>query len=271
MAQRSLQQNNYSPMGQGQPTSGKTGRKHPTGNFMNDTLGMDDPVMEAVAPGIPAAQIGAQMGMKSPNGFNDVAQAPRMASQQPTNNTMPVQQGTPGVPAGFQGQGTGWRGLDLTPTQVKSPNGFTGFNMDRAMAGGDPKSTKDAFARWAAGFDQNIGGLDKSPGGALEQMLRSRLDEARRMGLNIQDIQGEKILLDAYENQGQMNWVDSVKNAGAANAEWAWQPEGVPSSAPANDLYARYQSQLIAQPETSGESDLEQLLMALMSQNQEQI
>lgn len=269
MAQRNLQQNNFSPMGQGQPSQNKNA-KH-TGNFMDDVVGMNDPVMEAVAPGIPAAQIGAQMGMKSPTGFNDVAQAPRMQNQQ-NNSTMPIappSQGTPGVPAGFQGQGTGWRGLDLTPKQNTGVNAFTGFNMDRAMAGGDPKSTKDAFARWASGFGQSIQGLDKAPGGALEQLMRSRLDEARAMGLNIQDIRGEKILIDAYENPGQMNWVDTVKNAGA-NGEWAWQPEGIPSTSPANNLYSKYQQQLTSQA-VAPDQDLEELLMALMSQNQEQI
>lgn len=267
---RTLQNNNFSPMGQGQPTSGKTGKKAKTGNFMNDVVGLNDPVMEAVAPGIPAAAIGAPMGIKSPTGFNDVAQAPRMQSQQPTNNTMPVpgQPQLQGVPTSFQGQGTGWRGLDLTPRSNSGVNSFTGFNMDRAMQGGDPKSTKDAFARWASGFDQNIGTLDKSPGGALEQLMRSRLDEARRMGLNITDIQGDKIMIDAAENPNQHGWVDVVKNAGASG-EWAWQPEGVPSAAPANELYAAYQNQLMPQQEES--NSLEELLMALMSQNQEQI
>ena len=222
-------------MGQGQPQRNRQGQ-----NFMNQVGLGQDPY-----------QVGTHGGQTVSGPVNQ--------------SQLNVQQQAPQAP--FSGQGQGWRGLDINPVNNTGRNNFSGFNMDRAMAGGDPKSTKDAFSRWAAGFNQDIRNLDKSRGGQLEQVMRSRLDDARRMGLNIQDIQGDKILIDAYENPGQFNWVDVVQNAGA-DAAWAWQPDVIPQASPANAFYDAYQNQL-APPAQS--DNLEELLIMMMNQNQELI
>jgi hypothetical protein len=254
-------------MGQGQQA--QRGRRRP--NFMTDVVGMEDqePVIESVSPGIP----GQYMGSALPQGSGAVP------NSVPTSNTMPVGQRAPHVPQGqytgvqppqnnapqnFMGQGTGWRGLDTTP--VSGPvdyNRFQGFNLDRALAGSDPNSTKDAYARFAAGITTPLAGLSKEQ---IDDLLTSQIDRARQMGLNILDVQGDKILIDAKEH-GPV-WTDGVADAGGKNPQWWWNPElgdaqNMPQASPANEMYSKYQ-QMLMPPQEDSQQELEQLIMMLM-------
>ena len=169
---------------------------------------------------------------------------PAPPSSDPVSSTMPVADAPTVTPTttpapstdttgGFRGQGTGWRGLDLTPlTSRSSATPLHGFNLDRAYAGTDENSVKDAFARWATGIQTPLAGLDHA---GVEGVIRQNLDRARQMGLNIMDVSGDRILIDAAEH-GPM-WVDVVENAGGDPSRgeipaWAWQLQGDPASSP---------------------------------------
>jgi hypothetical protein len=151
----------------------------------------------------------------------------------PPNSTMPVG-GQPRVqPAAttgaFQGQGQGWRGLDINPLGNRSSvTPLHGFNLNRAYDAGDPNSVKDTFARWATGIQTPLAGLDHA---GVQNVIQQNLERARQMGLNIMDVQGDRILIDAAEH-GPM-WVDVVENAGGDPTRgeipaWAWQVQGDP-------------------------------------------
>lgn len=238
------QNNNGSPMGFGQPQQNKDGKKP---NFMEDVMGYygntgqqnnNNQYAEPIAPGIPAAQIGSSL---------------------PGNGQQ-----------GFSGSGTGWRGLDLNPVNNFDPSKFNGFNLDRAMKAGDPNSTKDAFARWASGLGP-LQGLSKEQ---IGQLITNNLDSAKKMGLNITGVMGDKIQIDAKEH-GSV-WNDVVSDAGGVNPQWWWNPElpnngpYVPRKPPAVSIYEQYQNQL-KDPLGQDEQSIEDLLVALMSQNQELI
>lgn len=92
-----------------------------------------------------------------------------------------------------------------------------GFNEDRALAGGDPNSVKDAFYRWTYGLNFNPAGKSKAD---IETFLRSQLDSAKAAGLNILDVDGEQILIETKERGPE--WVDVVEKAGDPNARWQW-------------------------------------------------
>lgn len=254
-----LQQNNYSPMGQGQPQQNKDGKK---ANFMQDVVGYRDTMFEGVAPGIPAAQMGASLHNTSQLDKNTKLQQ-TLANPQTANIPGIQTNNASNTPVGIP---RGWRGLDLTPVaQPQSVNPLHGFNLDRAYAAGDPNSVKDTFARWASGIQAPLAGLDKAGVGNL---INQNLDRAKHMGLNITGVQGDKIQIDAKEH-GPM-WVDVVESAGGANPAWAWQlegqPTGLPTTAPATNIYNQAQQQLMLQPQETPETELERMIALLMSQ-----
>lgn len=107
-------------------------------------------------------------------------------------------------------------GLD-TPVSGGSGAEWAGFNIDRAAAGGDDASVKDAFYRWTWGLDFNPDGKSKEE---IETYLRSQLDGARAYGLNILDVKGEQVLIETKERGAE--WVDVVQGAGAPGAKWQW-------------------------------------------------
>lgn len=128
---------------------------------------------------------------------------------------------------------TGWNGLSLEPPAYGGSGAeWAGFNNDRAMAGGDDASVKDAFFRWTYGLGFNPAGKSK---GEIEQYLKSNVDSAREYGLNIIDVEGEHILVETQENGPE--WIDVVVNAGSTNpgeVKWQWQQiEGKPVPAAA--------------------------------------
>lgn len=149
-------------------------------------------------------------------------------SPEPTSQTQPlgapVKLATPetGMPApetSAPGR-TGWRGINLEAPAPTGRNAYTGFNDTRALAGGDPNSTKDAFRRWSETLP-SFQGMTKDQ---IDAAITARVDDAQDYGLNISDVVGDQILLDAYENPGQPGYVDVVKNAGGANPELQWMP-----------------------------------------------
>jgi Rod binding domain-containing protein len=114
----------------------------------------------------------------------------------------------------------GWNGLHLDPPPAGNSGAqWGGFNADRALAGGDDSSVKDAFYRWTYGLDFNPAGKSKEEIGAF---LRSNVQSAREYGLNILDVEGEQILIETQERG--LEWVDVVARAGSPNpSETTWQ------------------------------------------------
>lgn len=138
------------------------------------------------------------------------------------------------TPAPSAAARTGWNGLVLdAPPYGGSGAEWAGFNNDRALAGGDDGSVKDAFFRWTYGSSFNPAGKSK---GEIEQFLRSNIDSARAYGLNILDVEGEHVLIETQENGPE--WIDVVANAGSTNpaeVKWQWlQIEDKPVNVPAN-------------------------------------
>jgi hypothetical protein len=175
------------------------------------------------------------------------------------NGTMPV--GNPVVESIIGGAGAGlgaggaarqgFGGMNLGFGGNVNPMGFSGFNLDRAFAGGDPNSVKDGFARTVAGLNVDVRGLDKAQVG---EVLASQVIPA----LNANGIQariqpGSYDVIEAYTNERGWEPIDVVKNAGSADAEWAWQDlmgGGGAQSGPqgpmvANDIYANAQTSIL--------------------------
>jgi murein DD-endopeptidase MepM/ murein hydrolase activator NlpD len=122
-----------------------------------------------------------------------------------------------GNAAAYTGR-TGWKGLRLeAPSYGGSAAQWAGFNNDRAMAGGDDSSVKDAFFRWTYGLSYNPAGHSKEQ---IEAYLRDNLQSAREYGLNILEVEGEKILVETEERGPE--WVDVVGSAGSMDAKWQW-------------------------------------------------
>jgi murein DD-endopeptidase MepM/ murein hydrolase activator NlpD len=94
---------------------------------------------------------------------------------------------------------------------------WAGFNNDRALAGGDDSSVKDAFFRWTYGESFNPAGKSKEE---IASFLRDNIDSAREYGLNILDVTGEQILIESEERGAE--WVDVVQSAGGPGAKWQW-------------------------------------------------
>ena len=147
------------------------------------------------------------------------------ASTAPNIPSAPVSSASPGAR-------TGWNNMRLdAPTYGGSGAQYAGFNNDRAVAGGDDESVKDAFFRWTYGLDLNPAGLSKAE---IQQQLSNNLASAREYGLNVLDIQGEHILIETQERGAE--WIDVVVNAGSSNpneVKWQWLPldEGGPMPA----------------------------------------
>lgn len=268
---QSYQQNNFSPMGQGQPTSGKDAKKK---NFMNDVVGLQPMAPpESVAPGIPQPMMGGAMSAAVPQSVDRSNMAPAVPSNQPVSRPMQASQApalppqTAGVPGSYMNRIVG----NYQPTQ-----NMQGFDFSREQNIG--KSAKDAFAYFAqqaAAAGKPAPLQDASPeakanyGNWFNQNIRQQMQNE---GHNITDVQGDKFRFNNWQGD---YWVDFGGNAGAQNGALTWQaenangPSGPPRTAPANDIYAQAQAAMMAPPEAP--SSLESILQALMSQNEELI
>ena len=248
MSQYGLQQNNYSPMGLGQPQQGKASQRR--AGFLGE-IGYEEnePILESVSPGIPDRSV------------NSLVQ-PRQ-SQQPTSHayTSVAPQAPTGIPNSYQ------------------PQIFQGFQPRQAMEGFDfnreqntGKSAKDAFA-WLSNQAAEKGFAaplhDKS-------QLANWFNDHIRPGM---DALGHNSTVAAGDKFRFHNWqgtfdVDFGRGAGAQGGALAWQATDanapLPTSAPANQIYANAQRQLTPQVQENND-DLQQILMQMMLQNQEMI
>jgi murein DD-endopeptidase MepM/ murein hydrolase activator NlpD/Rod binding domain-containing protein len=113
---------------------------------------------------------------------------------------------------------TGWNSMRLdAPAYGGSGAEWAGFNNDRALSGGDESSVKDAFFRWTYGSSFNPAGKSKEE---IGNFLRDNVQSAREYGLNVLDVDGEKILIETEERGAE--WVDVVAGASSANGKWQW-------------------------------------------------
>src|SRR4029078_1419191 len=121
---------------------------------------------------------------------------------------------------GYSGR-MGWNGLHLDPPPSGNSGAqWAGLNVDGAIAGGDDNSIKDAFYRWTQGLSFNPAGKGKA---AIGEFLRANVDSAREYGINVLDVDGEKILVETAESGPE--WVDVVQAAGSDNpgeTKWQW-------------------------------------------------
>lgn len=123
---------------------------------------------------------------------------------------------TQAAPAASAGGSRGWNNLNLQAPPQQNPYEFRGFNTERAGAGGDPNSVKDGFYRFASGQQ---GPQDTSKEG-LDAWLTALIPQAREYGLDIQDVNGDQMLVNTAEN-GPV-WVDYFQNAGGENGGFQW-------------------------------------------------
>jgi murein DD-endopeptidase MepM/ murein hydrolase activator NlpD len=116
---------------------------------------------------------------------------------------------------------TGWNGMRLDPPAAGNSGAqWAGFNVDRALAGGDDNSIKDGFYRWTYGLSFNPAGKSKEE---IGQFLRDNVTSAREYGVNILDVDGDKILVETAERGPE--WVDVVAGASSTNpadTKWQW-------------------------------------------------
>jgi Rod binding domain-containing protein len=136
----------------------------------------------------------------------------------PTATTSRVMTGT--TSTAYTGR-TGWNGMRLDPPAPGNSGAqWGGFNVDRALAGGDDNSIKDGFYRWTYGLAFNPAGKSKEE---IGQFLRDNVTSAREYGVNILDVDGDKILVETAERGPE--WVDVVAGASSPNpgdTRWQW-------------------------------------------------
>jgi hypothetical protein len=141
----------------------------------------------------------------------------------PASTTMPVSETPQVIPeaaaAPAPRRGT-FGNINLDAPTQRNINQFSGFNDDRALSGGDDDSVKDTFRRWSGGLDFDLKGKTKDQ---IGEFYRSQQQNAKDYGLEILDVQGEKILVNTKERGPE--WIDSVQDAGGANPRFAWQSE----------------------------------------------
>lgn len=137
----------------------------------------------------------------------------------PLNTKMPVGD-QPTLQEGAAAPRRGWNNLNLDAPTQRGINAFEGFNDDRALSGGDPNSAKDAMRRWLGGLDFNLQGQSKAQ---IGDFLKSQLGTAKDYGLDIHDVQGERVLLNTKERGPE--WIDIVRGAGGDNPAFAYQAD----------------------------------------------
>jgi murein DD-endopeptidase MepM/ murein hydrolase activator NlpD len=116
---------------------------------------------------------------------------------------------------------TGWNGMLLDPPAPGNSGAqWGGFNVDRALAGGDENSIKDGFYRWTYGLSFNPAGKSKEE---IGEFMRQNVASAREYGVNILDVRGDQILVETAESGPE--WVDIVAGAGSTthgDVRWQW-------------------------------------------------
>lgn len=153
----------------------------------------------------------------SPEASNRRTANPNQASAITAGPFLDGSENTP--PAAGGGGRRGWNNLSLDPRSGGGGGAWSGFNNDRALAGGDPNSVKDAFFRFGQGFNFDPRGKSKEE---IEAFLRTQIGPSNEYGLNILDVQGDQILVQTKESPEPV-WVDVVGNAGGTgDSPWQW-------------------------------------------------
>jgi hypothetical protein len=165
--------------------------------------------------------------------------SPSAPSADPVSTTMPIDPVAapvfdPPQTSAPTGDRRGWNNLNLAAPTQRGTNTFQGFNDDRALSGGDPNSVKDALRRFLGGLDFNLQGQSKQQ---IDDFMEGQRGAAGQYGLDIQDIQGDRMLINTRERGPE--WVDYIVDAGGSNPQFGYQADldavegGGGSSAPA--------------------------------------
>lgn len=165
----------------------------------------------------------------------------------PTTGTAPpgpaTPPGTTTPPQGTAPPATGIRGAwtgvyDLTPVARSGVAQQEFTNWDRALSGGDAKSTKDLFARTIQ--QPGIGDQDLYAiiGEGPDAMARAEkfsrdvvVPKLIAGGADVLDIKNDKILIRTHENPDG-EWVDVYGGAGGKNPQFYWGSNGSAKAAP---------------------------------------
>lgn len=121
----------------------------------------------------------------------------------------------------------GFNGINLDMVgQQRSPMGLLGFNTERAFAGGDEKSMKDALARAFATNPVDLRGMSKQQVGAYlasPEFESHMAQTGLQKGVHWNVKPGEYDVIEV--NSAERGWepVDIVGNAGSGDAVWTYQ------------------------------------------------
>lgn len=157
------------------------------------------------------------------------------------------------VPEGAAPGRRGWGNLNLDAPQQRGINAFEGYNDDRALSGGDDDSVKDGLRRWLGGLDFDLKGKTKEQ---IGDFYKSQLGNARDYGLDIRDVQGEKVLINTKERGPE--WIDTVMRAGGDNPAFGYISDFDTTGQLLPD--APSQQRVMAAPMAQGPSALDQIL-----------
>jgi hypothetical protein len=121
----------------------------------------------------------------------------------------------------------GWENLllDMQGEQA-TPMSFSGFDMERALAGGDPDSVKDAFARAASTFGTDLRGMSKQEVGAIIGSPEFHQTLAAQ-GIQSRPIPGAYDQIEVFTKERGWEVKDIVANAGSPEAQWWWGDVGM--------------------------------------------
>lgn len=115
------------------------------------------------------------------------------------------------------------------PVEQLGGSAFEGFNDQRALSGGDPRSTKDLFRNVVGGLGIN---LDEVIGFGPDAMARAEALSRERIipallaaGADVLDARNDRILIRTYEHPDG-EWVDIYRGAGAPGAAFWWGAGG---------------------------------------------
>lgn len=168
----------------------------------------------------------------------------------------------------------GWNNLNLDMLgESVTPMSFSGFDMERALAGGDEKSVKDAFARAASTFPTDLRGLSKQEVGAVLGSPEFH-EHLAKQGIQSRPIPGSYDQIEVFTKERGWEIKDIVANAGSPDAQWWWGDVGLGTESPmAMDMDMPLGEDSESTPEQSallsgltGGSNWKALLDQLMSQ-----
>lgn len=212
---RGIQRNNGSPMGQGQPQSPKRKNREvqeavagPYAEQFVDKSQTAQNIDQYVNPDIRLQPRDFSFQREH---LNQTMQQPQMAQQNRPTLGNPLSTET------FQ--------YGQNPNNQFRSDVFSGLGFDLQRPQNPAKSAKDAVLQGAqSGADSfKQAAMDKSDDGSLEQWLRQFVQpNLEANGYEVLDAIGDQMYIRSHDGEG---WNDLVSNAGAANADLAFQPQ----------------------------------------------